>query len=1443
MQLELHIHRTRARWLVRSLLALLVVPGALGAQDISPPTVTIRSTPGAYAQTQVDTVEWCDNESLFANLRKIWLNGQDVTNSFSYTTATKAGCTKFARSIGTVTLDPGGGKNVLRARIYDNEGNEGNGFAQIFYLADPLLDLTPHNGENRNVALCLQGCFEATAGYATPAYISLDVARSASLIYRAGQAHPTSTVQVNVTDNFNPTATKLSVKLKRANGSWVTFMNGTTEVFFTGGAGVSRPAAQFADSTTLTGANGYTLVVSYWNGSSLLREKSAPVRILVNNEKSNAFGWGWSLPGMQRVIPQSGGSVVIADGDGSVGYFVGTHCESGLACTLTSPAGDFSTLTKTVAGSYERMYPDGVVMTYGGGGANWIASLKDRFNNTTSYAYSSGRLSSITDPAGKVLTFHYGGDSKLDSIADPGGRKTRVTVDASLNVTQVTDAMGIVTFRATYDAKHRMLQRTDRRGGVWNFAYDFAGKIAADTLPQVRTDVGLQRPVLRFASPERAVLVDPASGVGSAGSPAARVLPDTVRANIWDATGNFTRYALDRFGAPVRIEQPYGLVTLLERNANSLVTRSVAPDGRVVKNIWSAHKLTQVQDSTLNSTRTIQYEPTYSEVTQIAGTGIDSVFNYWSAGKLDSTKSGSRARVATRFTYDSRGRRKSRTDPSGHAGFDNYSATGFQNRSSVSYGGASTSFGSDAFGRQDAVTNRVGKTTRYAFDSLNRVVRVVGPLSDTTRYAYDSLFLRSVTDAVGQQYQFTSNALGWTETVSNPGSAPDSARYDLNGGVTTTYNRRGQAIGFTYDSLGRIRSLSAGGDTTRYAYDPAGRWVAVANGESSDTITRAAAARTDSAISWRGSTRYVLVSRYDLKGRRETIAIAAPWADTVRYHYGVAGALDTLVDLSGRKTILGVDNERLPTGITLPTSPALTVTHSFPSTHSPAQITYSNSSLDDLLGFKYAYDDMGRVTERLNNRMNLGHEFHYDNLGRLRLERHFGYALGAEPSCPEGADHGFQCDTATKTYLDTTYYSYDKAGNRTDRNAITETGNRLRRFDGDSLFYDLDGNLVRRYRIADSAVFNQRLTWSALNQLTSVQTTRNGVTTTVNFGYDGLRRRVRKTVGSVTTRYLWDGDNLYAQVDASAPTTPVAEYTQYPAIDEPHSVRRGGKIYYYTNQVPRGTVSGLIDSTGASVAHYDYSSFGVPSGGGSNPNPLRFAGREYDVETGLYFNRARYYDPELGRFISEDPSRQRNGANPYAYTDNEPVNRTDPSGLDYIVESCATIMTEIAGNLVPVTFCDSHWVAAPVVIASPLNVGFGGPAGELIRAPFLAATHSAHDGLGLSSSTVPGQWYAIVQSDNLVSCPRHPDPLELVGRGHGVFSAQLHYVQTLLYDIQYRDGEFLEVPILALYRGNVRYRRIFGGNGTFPVSGVTWCPGGVATLVGTHPEGSGRRWR
>ncbi|HEV2147522.1 MAG TPA: RHS repeat-associated core domain-containing protein [Longimicrobiaceae bacterium] len=116
-------------------------------------------------------------------------------------------------------------------------------------------------------------------------------------------------------------------------------------------------------------------------------------------------------------------------------------------------------------------------------------------------------------------------------------------------------------------------------------------------------------------------------------------------------------------------------------------------------------------------------------------------------------------------------------------------------------------------------------------------------------------------------------------------------------------------------------------------------------------------------------------------------------------------------------------------------------------------------------------------------------------------------------------------------------------------------------------------------------------------------------------------------------------------------------------MDWAYLMERGGKRFYSLTEVP-GHVAGLIDSTGALVNQYRYSPFGEAEVVREQvENPLRFTAREYDAETGLYYYRARYYDPALARFISEDPIGLEGGINPYAYAGNDPVNFTDPFGL------------------------------------------------------------------------------------------------------------------------------------------------------------------------------------
>jgi RHS repeat-associated protein len=183
--------------------------------------------------------------------------------------------------------------------------------------------------------------------------------------------------------------------------------------------------------------------------------------------------------------------------------------------------------------------------------------------------------------------------------------------------------------------------------------------------------------------------------------------------------------------------------------------------------------------------------------------------------------------------------------------------------------------------------------------------------------------------------------------------------------------------------------------------------------------------------------------------------------------------------------------------------------------------------------------------------------------------------------------------------------------------------------------------------------------WDYENRLTSA--TLPGGAGVVTFKYDPFGRRIQKSSASGTTNYTYDGESIVVEYDAGGVL--IAKYAQGIGIDEPLAMWRGGAVSYY-HADGLGSVTSLTDGSGSAVAAYATDAFGKSiASAGAVINAFRYTGREWDQETALYYYRARYYDPAIGRFLSEDPITFEEGTNFYRYVDNSPVDWADSFGL------------------------------------------------------------------------------------------------------------------------------------------------------------------------------------
>lgn len=1156
------------------------------------------------------------------------------------------------------------GANIVSAHVCDQLGACSFGVDTIFYRAPPpaseararpVINTGVNRVDSRDLSLC-DGCSEAVITYSTPAYINVDQARQVTLFYSSHQASPRGFVDVEVLDWGTEPAAYMTLQVRGSNGAYVTLASGTSVQHHQTGTGANRLAASWDAASLPTGMYDYTVVVtSYWpNGES--RSAEAAVKVPILNERNSPFGAGWTIAGLERAYLAPGGTM-ITDGMGGVKWFKTTTCSAGNVCEHESPPGDASRLVY-MGGYWDRYYEDGGFQEYWGTGYPIFRQNRYGWRTTYNYDGSVRKLLGISDPLNQSIAFGYDPAGRVGSITDPHGRSTLLVYTGS-DLSDIYTPDSLRVLQVTYDAAHRVMAWTDARGGRTDVTYDPAsGRVSRVEGPVLSDGVTSARATTLVRPREAALL--PLPGTGTAAARARRVTPDSVQLVRTDAAGRVTRISTGPFWTATRVADATDAVEI-SRNGRGQ-TRTVADGkGNAIAFLYSdsfPFRVTGYTEQNPDGHVNIEVEyGLYGEVTRrrvIGGTDMEYLLD--DMGRTHTVmRDGT---VVGTATYDGP-RVLTETDAGGHTSTYTYHGAGHRNLATVTVAGQTTQYRYDALGRRVQTLRPGVPGDSLAFDGLNRLRYHRAPNGGVTRvdYAGNGLDIALITDPLDQQYRRVHNTLGMvTHAIDAANDTVSYTYHPASGLLKSRSNRRGQTVSYTYDAQGRPAMRTADGATVTWTYDPGHRWTAVTSPASTDTLFFDSEGKVVRSVTVRDGRVFSIRRTYTSRSELDSVIVTGPWGTrNYGYTHDAAGRIDGLRDYTGAWTRLKLTPEGLPYDVQLPTNPGMGASIAYNERHQTSEVRWPGTL--GALTHLYRYDARGNMA---NDSLPAGrgvenwygHDPADDRL--LFWELHVGTPRA---NClPTGCTI-----TTIDSLAQAETYAWDVLGN--PDNVPVSPGNRLRGYGGYSMEYDADGNLIRKYAPGSEQTFS----WNALGQLVAVGRSGSGM---VSYAYDGLGRRARRVDGATgaLTHYVYGGDDLALEVDGAGNL--IREYTYYPGIDKPHSMRQwaagaGGSVYYYVMQEP-GHVNGLLDAAGQLVNQYRYTPFGKPVNGypkEATANPLQYMARELDAATGMYYVRNRWYDPQVGRFISEDPVGLAAGLNQYTYVGSRPMRGRDPLGL------------------------------------------------------------------------------------------------------------------------------------------------------------------------------------
>lgn len=1040
-----------------------------------------------------------------------------------------------------------------------------------------------------------------------------------------------------------------------------------------------------------------------------------------NNERVGALGQGWALPIEQRFEAEQARFVFVDTQGRRIPYprlLVGEvffheveRCwvERRAPGTLVLRQNDGSRLVFSY-GDGESVLPSEAVFS--------LRTIVDRNANAVSIVYADdGRPASMGLPGGRQLALKWSAQrlAGVEEVrASPDGnavRLPRVAYEYSEHgdLVRVRDRSGLAT--REFDWDHHILV-VHRVPGAEEVRYVWDQTTARGKVLQHGTNLGKQWN-FDYAS-DRTTVTDQDGRQEIFLFDAARQWIGTI-----DPTGATTRRVLDARGRLLAVVDPEGRGELRELDELGRPVRQTDANGAVSEITWHPHlELPVVTVDPLGRKTAFAYDEVGNLLTVTEPDGSVTAYEYDACGlviRLTEPNGATR-----RFAYDARLRLAAATDCSGHVTRFEYDANDWLVCRVDALGGA-TRYAYDGSGLLTAEVLPDGSQTRYEYDAAQRLRSVVDAEGNETRYELraDGLPVQRI-DPAGRTLHYHYDHAGRLVRLENENGAACRLTYDALGqlveeagfdGVVNRYSYDGSGyllkrstgsvteavtlLSFVRDDAGQLlQTIGRGGVLEAFCYDRAGQMLAAIN----------AFGRVEFAYDDQGRPVAEQVDVAGLRTRVERVYDASSNVTSIGLCDG--HRLNLLYYGSGHLHQVNLDGEPLC---------------DFERDALHREVVRVQGALKS----RFDYDPVGRlrrsVTEKAVGPATplpaqapvIGRQYRYDRNGDLQAVRDLARGprahrfdrsenlVGARGSA---GDELFRFDPARNLV--------DAAEKFVGNNRVTVHGDRRYR-------YDAIGRVVEKRIGAHTVILME---WDELDQIVAVQRSMHGAMQRFEYRYDALGRRVLKEDKFGATRFSWDADRLLEEIrgnravayvykpgefepvsrferelafvpigDAlAAPRVPIAD-----ARVDAGEVRPPNVLHFHCDHI--GTPQELTDLAGNIVWRAHYRAFGsvvrieyLPGAalgepGAANGNwvderrptgiarvaadatgpvkqPLRFAGQYCDAETGLHYNRFRYYDPDIGRYLSQDPVGLIGGANPYLYGFN-PVMFIDPLGL------------------------------------------------------------------------------------------------------------------------------------------------------------------------------------